>query len=303
LAFKEMDVTSLPLAQRTVVFHSSGTTTDRPSRHYHNNESLRLYETSAVHWFGAHFPIGPGEHAFRCLALTPPPSLVPQSSLVHMFKTIRQHGSIGQFDYTGTIDAEGGWTLDLEKTLCLLAASKATPLLLLGTAFSYVQLLDYLATRSDRVRLPPGSAALETGGYKGRSRSLPKNELHAFLAQQLGIPAQRIVSEYGMSELSSQAYDLRMATTTSKPDQETRQDTRVFHFPPWARARIVSVENGQEVGNGEVGLIRVIDLANVWSVLAIQTQDLALRRANGFEMLGRAPGAENRGCSLMSTAS
>lgn len=77
---------------------------------------------------------------------------------------------------------------------------------------------------------------------------------------------------------------------------------RVFHFPPWARAMVVSPEDGMEVGEGDTGLLRVVDLANVRSVLAVQTEDLAVRRGDGFELIGRAVGAEARGCSLRAAA-
>jgi hypothetical protein len=92
-----------------------------------------------------------------------------------------------------------------------------------------------------------------------------------------------------MSELSSQAYD-----------HQPSGGERVFHFPLWARARIVSPETGREVGEGETGLIRIFDLANVRSVMAIQTEDLGVRCGDGFELIGRAAQAEPRGCSLMS---
>jgi hypothetical protein len=93
-----------------------------------------------------------------------------------------------------------------------------------------------------------------------------------------------------MSELSSQAYDSpRLA-----PDA-----ARLFRFPPWARVQIISPETGREVADGETGLVRVFDLANVFSVAAIQTEDLAVRRGDGFELIGRAQLAEPRGCSLM----
>jgi hypothetical protein len=75
----------------------------------------------------------------------------------------------------------------------------------------------------------------------------------------------------------------------------------VFRFPPWARVRVVSPETGREVVDGETGLLRVFDLANVFSVMAIQTEDLAVRRGDGFELISRAKLAEPRGCSLMTT--
>ena len=78
----------------------------------------------------------------------------------------------------------------------------------------------------------------------------------------------------------------------------THHASRIFHFPPWVRAQVISPETGREVGEGETGLIRVFDLANVYSVMAIQTEDLGVRRGNGFDLLGRAAMAEPRGCSL-----
>ena len=82
--------------------------------------------------------------------------------------------------------------------------------------------------------------------------------------------------------------------------ESSSQQARRFQFPPWARVSIVSPETGREVQDGETGLVRVIDLANLWSVAAVQTEDLAIRRGSGFELLGRAVTAEARGCSLMS---
>jgi hypothetical protein len=110
----------------------------------------------------------------------------------------------------------------------------------------------------------------------------------------LGVPASNIICEYGMSELSSQAY-----LGSGVSDLGAGKDSRAFRFPPWARAQVVSPETGREVADGEAGLIRVFDLANVFSVMAIQTEDLAVRRGDGFELIGRAKLAEPRGCSLM----
>jgi hypothetical protein len=78
--------------------------------------------------------------------------------------------------------------------------------------------------------------------------------------------------------------------------------TRHFSFPRWARVQIISPETGREVADGETGLIRVFDLANVFSVAAIQTEDLGIRHGDGFELIGREQLAEPRGCSLMTNS-
>jgi hypothetical protein len=77
------------------------------------------------------------------------------------------------------------------------------------------------------------------------------------------------------------------------------RDGGVFHFPPWARAEVISPETGRAAPEGENGLLRVFDLANVRSVMALQTVDLGIKRGTGFELLGRAEAVAPRGCSLM----
>ena len=231
------------------------------------------------------------------IILTPSPALAPHSSLAHMFETARR--SFGSQDslFAGRTDADGGWTLDYDAAFGALRKATETrrPAVVLGTAFSFVQLLDCLAQNNLAFHLPAGSRVMETGGYKGRSRSLPRAELHALITRRLGIPSSRIVCEYGMSELSSQAYDWK----ARNEDRGTRNAARIFRFPPWARARIVSPETGGEVAEGETGLIRVYDLANVRSLMAVQTEDLGVRRGSAFELIGRAALEEPRGCSLM----
>ncbi len=287
-AFKELELTSLAPDERLAVFHSSGTTEQKPSRHFHNAESLAVYEASLWKWFELHF----GDKS-ELLFLTPSPKSAPHSSLVHMFETVRQKSGLPESVFAGNISADGAWMLDFAATIQRLksACDSGEPLTLLGTAFSFVHLVDYLAENKLRFQLPAGSRVMETGGYKNRSRVLPKTELHALITEHLGVPRENIICEYGMSELSSQAYDLEVGSR--------RPEVRSFRFPPWARVQIVSPETGRETAERETGLIRVFDLANVFSVAAIQTEDLGVRRDDGFELIGRAQLAEPRGCSLM----
>jgi hypothetical protein len=234
------------------------------------------------------------------IILTPPARQAPRSSLVHMFEIVRRNLDWPESTFVGEIAEYGSWTLHRDETLETLsdAARQDQPAILLGTAFSFVHLLDLLAEQNLRFELPAGSRVMETGGYKGRSRSVPKLELHSLITERLGIPASHIVSEYGMSELSSQAYDYEVRGVRCQVSGEDR----IFRFPPWARARVISPETNREVAEGETGLLQVFDLANVFSVMAIQTEDLAIRRGDGFELIGRAPAAEPRGCSLASLA-
>ena len=326
-AFKEMDLTSLAPDERTGFFLSSGTGGQSRSRHFHNAESLALYEASLLPWFEKHLLadvndlveehlIGPLDK-LPFLALTPPPTSAPQSSLVHMFETVRRECGSRDSLFVGRTDASGAWTLDIDAALFAIRKSMCAnrPLVLLGTAFNFVHLLDHFAANNMRYRLAYGSRVLETGGYKGQSREVPKTELHALITKHFGIAPEYIVTEYGMSELSSQAYDSvagpgragcpqRAANDPlmQRGGEDTAPCPRAFRFPPWCRVQIVSPETGREVTDGETGLLRIFDLANVRSVMAIQTEDLAVRRGEGFELIGRAKQAEPRGCSLMTHA-
>ncbi len=155
------------------------------------------------------------------------------------------------------------------------------PVALLGTALAFLNLFERWGHRG--FTLPPGCMAFETGGYKGSGRSLTKTELHTLFMKHLGIASNLIFNEYGMTELSSQFY--------------TRGAGNPHEGPPWARALVIDPETGAEVAPGGTGVLRIFDLANLGSVLAIQTQDLAIRRETGFELIGRDPAALPRGCS------
>jgi len=206
-----------------------------------------------------------------------------------MVEIIRQKLDADKTALKGWASGGNDWTLDFDYVVPLLhlASEGKKPLLLIGTAFLFVHLLDHLREHGTRYKLPRGSRIVETGGYKGRSREIPKPELHALISKYLGVPQQHIICEYGMSELSSQAYD------------DPTQPSRILRFPPWARVQIIDPETGCEVAEGETGLVRVFDLANIFSVQAVQTEDLGIRRGDGFEVIGRAALAEPRGCSLM----
>lgn len=286
-AFKEFEMTCLPEHERQSVFHSSGTTAQHPSRHFHNAESLALYEASLTTWFGANC-LDAKLPEPKFVFLTPTPAQVPHSSLVHMFGTIDREFGEKKSVFTGTADATEGWLVDVVATIAELhtAIKVGQPIFVAGTAFNFVHLADAMHEAKIALKLPPGSRVKETGGYKGRSRTLSKPALHQLISERLGVARAGIICEYGMSELGSQAYDCAARG--------------VFQFPPWARVEIISPETGHAAQEGETGLIRIFDLANVFSAMAIQTEDLGIRRTAGFELIGRAALSEPRGCSLQS---
>jgi hypothetical protein len=212
--------------------------------------------------------------------LTPTPAEASYSSLSAMFgfwqEACRQRGrrfwvSGGHFEFAR-----------LRETLTAQIKARR-PVAICGTAFSFVHLIDAWANLPP-LRLPRGSRLLETGGFKGRSREVSKAELYAQLARTFSVRDDAIWNEYGMSELSSQAY--------------ARGRRGLHQPPPWARVLVCDPATGREVGMGKQGLVRWIDLANADSVLAVQTLDLAERTRKGFRLIGRLPRTEPRGCSL-----
>ena len=157
------------------MFYSSGTTGDETSKHWHSDVSLKLYEELLLLWFREHPPWDRKDFLVKeCLFLTPEPSKVPHSSLVHMFSTIAKDLPEGiPHQFIGQLSEDGSWQLPLEKMIDSLA-ERNHPVCLFGTAFLYVHLLDYLEAKDLQLNLPVGSMVFETGGYKGKSREIPK---------------------------------------------------------------------------------------------------------------------------------
>ena len=162
---------------------------------------------------------------------------------------------------------------------------------MVGTAFAFVHLLDALAADGSRFRLPDGSRVMETGGFKGRSRTVPREELYAAIDGRLGIPPDRIVNEYGMTELLSQFYEPVLTG-----------GARLHRPPPWVRTRVLDPATLEPLPPGREGLLCHFDLANLDSVCCLLTEDLGVEppeaEGNGFRVQGRSSGAEPRGCSL-----
>ncbi len=277
-AFKEARLACFAPERDVRVFRTSGSTTaERGALHL---DTLALYEASLLATFDAYLCQG---ERLRFAVLAAPASEAPDSSLSYMFDcALRELGAPGSRFWVHT----GGWEPD---ALCEELRSQQQPLLVAGTAFAFVHLVDQLAARGERLRLPPGSRVLETGGFKGRSRELSRAELHGAIEHALGVPCERIVNQYGMCELGSQFYEDSLVRGRA---------SQVKRVPPWVRTRVVDPGSLADLPPGEPGVLVHYDLANTGSVLAVQTSDLGRQCDGGFEVLGRIQGAEARGCSL-----
>jgi len=260
-AFKVFDLSCAPLFQTVAVFHSSGTTGAQASRHFFDADALALYETSLRAGFDDAFPVRPR----RLWALMPAPQAALQSSLSHML------GALGAERFFWDDDA----------ALAVALYEMTEPITLFGTAFAFVQLFD---DTNQNWHLPIGSLVIETGGFKGRTREVPREEMYGLFETRLGVPIENCYSEYGMSEMASQFYG--------------RGLDPVKRGPHWVRTRAIDPETGEAAAAGTPGLLRHFDLANWNSVGVLQTQDRGTLTHDGFILHGRAPDAEVRGCSL-----
>jgi len=130
---------------------------------------------------------------------------------------------------------------------------------------------------------------METGGFKGRSREVPKHELHALLTERTRVPRERIVNEYGMTELLSQLYEPVLAEGLSGADRHAP--------PPWLKVRALDPVTLEPLDEGEEGILAFFDLANVGSVSHILTQDVGSVIGGDVQLVGRSSEAEPRGCS------
>jgi len=270
-AFKEVALRSFPTELTHHTFRTSGTSGVR--RGELHLDTLSLYEASLLPAIRRLlFPdLAEGQRC-RIIVMTPSPAEAPDSSLSHMFGCM--------LEALGTKDSR----FCLKPIHLLEAATE--PLALCGTASAFAHLLD----SATPLRLPSGSRVMETGGFKGHERTLSRDELYASIDEKLGIPESRIVNQYGMTELGSQFYD----SVLREPERPRRKLA-----PPWVRVRVIDPHSGRDAAPGEPGIITIHDLANTGSVSAIETADLGqASEEDGFEILGREPGAEERGCSI-----
>ncbi len=280
-AFKLTRVFAFDERAATVTFRTSGTTLG--ARGAHSMRDTRTYDAVALAFARAMLGL---RARVPVLVIGPREDEAPDSSLAHMCALLSREAGVAEtrdayFVRAGTLEVAA-------LRDCVRSLRPETPALVLATSFALVHLLDALG--DERLALPAGSRLMQTGGFKGRSREVSAPELRRLLSLTFSLPERAIVSEYGMTELSSQFWEATLF--------DERASLGVYAEPPWARVVPVDPETLGAVGHGTVGVARIEDLANVDSAFAIVTQDRVRRVTGGFELLGRLPGAPPRGCSI-----
>ncbi len=245
-------------------FLSSGTT--GMVRSEHHVADLSIYSKSFSLCFEQFFGKIKGK---VILALLPNYLQQGSSSLVYMVSELIQKS-----DHP----LSGFYLDDTDKLISVISEAKAQQqeVILFGVSYALLDLAEKNVEFS-------GVRIIETGGMKGRRKEMVKEELHQVLSEKFNVPV--ISSEYGMTELLSQAYSFEKG---------------IFQTPSWMKILIRDSEDPFTwLENGKTGGISVIDLANLYSCSFIHTQDLGKISADGFEIIGRFDSSDIRGCNLL----
>lgn len=248
------------------VFHSSGTTNENLSKHYVSD--IHIYEQSFLKNFIDNYG-DPKDYVI--LGLLPNYMENKNSSLIYMVNNLIE---LSESNDSGFFLKEYDFIIEKMKSL----ARENKKIILIGVSYALLDL-----TESKNLNFE-NTIIIETGGMKGRRREMIKKELHETLKERTGL--KKIHSEYGMTELLSQAY--------SKGDG-------IFSCPNWMRVYIRDINDPNFLySNNKSGGINIIDLANINSCSFIATEDMGSLHKNGnFEIMGRIDHTDTRGCNLL----
>lgn len=267
-AFKEVDMKSGDWNEPELLFYSSGTS--GMSRSKHLVRMTDIYRQSIIKGFKSFYDL----NNIVFWGYTPGYAENPNSSLIWMINELIHQDDLKLSHF-----------LPLEKPLDQYeiddVAASGKRLMIFGAAFGLLDLMEI----SD-VSFPKNTLIMETGGMKTYKREMTRYELHWKLSDGFQLPFEQIHSEYGMTELLSQAYAL---------------GTEWFETPKWLRVSIRDPENPmQEVPDGQVGLIGIMDLANLYSCSFILTGDVGIKRmGEAFQVKGRWKKTNLRGCNFL----
>ena len=280
-AFKDVTLSCCAPEAAARFFMTSGTTKRGVTgRSYH--PTLAVYDASMTKNFAQRFMGGPDRIAMGILF--PTEDELPNSSLAHYLAIAVQHFGAANSAYILRGD---GINFAAVFGAFERAVKTGEPYALLGPSFSFVPLMDEMDRLGISVALPHGSRILDTGGFKGLAREVGLDDFYDQLSAKFGVPRSRCINMYGMTELSTQFYDRGNQSCPS-----------VKSGPHWIRSRVINPLTGQDVPRGQTGALVHCDLAHFNTVSTILTEDAGLEREDGFVLLGRAEGADAKGCSM-----
>ena len=284
--FKQTRLACGPPEQIAAVFTTSGTSEGLAKGKSHFSAGgLELMKQSIL--TNASKMLFPDVGEMHILVLAPSTELAPQMIMAWGMARLVEHWGTDQSGFL--VGKEG---LQVPRLLELLARfSKAgEPVTLIGASFGFVNLLEALRAKGVSFSLPEGSRIMDAGGYKGRSRTLTRQELEQWFMDGFAVPSHRAVNLLGMTELASQFYDNSLV-------RHAGEGVGVKN-PPWTRTRVVDPMSMEEMPAGEEGVLCHMDLANLDTPVHVLTDDLGVAGEDGFKVLGRLSADDSRGCSL-----
>lgn len=296
-AFKGNLVASFPFEEAVMGQITSGSTSEVRGKIFRDEIGRELVlaanRSMTAHWLFPDFDAG---QRCRLLLLTPSPQMAPSMGMaIGMEETRKAFGSDDSEFLLGLTGIDvAGLIAGLEQ-----AESSGVPVAIIGSTSAFVYFFDAAEKRGLSFRLPPGSRVCDGGGYRGKFGKMTRDDYYRLAESVLGVPEQMCVNTLGMAESATNYFDdsLRRVVmgahetpaATGSPVTSAGSASRRKVPAPWTRVDTVSVDTLEPLPPGEVGLLRHFDLANLPTVLGLQTDNLGVVFEDGcFEILGRA---------------
>jgi hypothetical protein len=290
-AFKEVPLTTFPPDDAVKVFLSSGTTNpEKRSKVYLNQAGLDMYDLSLRQSIEAYYYTSPAEKLHIMFMCPTPDALPHDAAILHVPRIVIENHYIGEPHFL--ITREG---LDIKFLVERLrqAESDGEAVAVMGPSFGFMHFFDYCSENDITFKLPPGSRLVDGGGYKGRSRELSKEDFLDLANRVTGIEPHMLNNVYSMTEIQTLFPD-NVLYNHLRGIKEPRYKVN----PPWTKILVVDPDTLEPLPKGKQGLMRYYCLASIVTVQALQSDDIGYETGSGFEVVGRAKGAEARGCSI-----
>lgn len=288
-AFKNEIVASFPLDEAVLAQLTSGTTSpNQRGRIFRDEDGKRLVFTANRVMTGAYlFPDFADDQRCRLLLMTPGPDLAPSMGMaIGMEETRRTFGT------PDSVFLVGRSGINIKALVEALDTAERTGarVALVGSTSAFVYFFNACRKKGWRFALPPGSRLCDGGGYRGRFGVVTREDFHTLADAVLGIPDSHCVNTLGMAESATNYFDGTLRDAVCGVRAERRKVP-----PPWTRVRAVDPTTGERSADGAPGLLQFYDLANIPTVLGVQSDNLGMVYDDGsFEIIGRAKVVDGR---------
>lgn len=294
-AFKDEIVTSFPVRDAVLAQLTSGTTSpNQRGRIFRDEDGQALVFAANRAMSGAYvFPDFEAGERCRVLLMAPGPDLAPSMGMAIGLDQTRRH--FGTDDSVFLVGRSG---LDVKALVAALqeCAESGVKAALVGSTSAFVYFFNACRRKKLRFALPEGSRVCDGGGYRGRFGEVTRDDFYALAGEVLGVPGSHCVNTLGMAESATNYFDSVLRDAFLGLAGPRRKVA-----PPWTRVRAIDPSTGEALPPGRVGLLQHYDLANLPTVLGVQSDNLGWADGEGgFEIIGRAKVVDGRVAELPS---